>query len=384
MKSEEFSARAPGRLIRIPEGVHAFVPDPLPPSLDFSKALVQLSAHAHQMLGELAGVGRTLPNPHLLIRPFLRREAILSSKIEGTMTTAEELLLFEVSPESPREREDVREVFNYVRALEFGLKRLKDLPVSRRLFCETHKILMDGVRGQEQQPGEFRKIQNYIGRRDQSIEQARFVPPPVQAMNQALDDFEKYLHTPSDLPFLVQLALVHYQFEAIHPFRDGNGRIGRLLIPLLLCERGQLETPLLYLSGYFDRNVQTYADLLLKVSQSAAWSEWIEFFLNAVWHQAKDAMARCFRLLALREEYREKLQRARGSALLLKLIDRLFADPALMIGKAGQQLGVTYRSAQLHVNRLVEAGILREYTGRQRNRIYLAMEIIGISQAEQV
>jgi Fic family protein len=328
-------------------------------------------------------MGRTLPNPHLLIRPFLRREAILSSRIEGTMTTAEELLLFEVSPSDQPRTSDVREVHNYVRALEFGLARLKELPVSLRLIRETHGILLEGVRGQEQQPGEFRGIQNYVGRRDQPIDQARFIPPPMAEMSKALDDFEKYLHAPSDLPFLIQLALVHYQFEAIHPFRDGNGRIGRLMIPLLLCERAHLPTPLLYLSGYFERHVQAYADLLLSVSQKGAWADWINFFLTAVLDQSRDAIARCFRLLALREEYRARLQKARASALVLRLVDQLFANPATNVVRARKQLLVTHRSAQLNIEKLVKAGILREYTGRRRNRIYLAPEIIAISQGEQ-
>ncbi len=383
MRKEDFIDSAPGRLVQTPEGQWAFVPDPLPPKLELDAKTVLLLSEAHEALGQLAGVGQMLPNPHLLIGPFLRREAVLSSRIEGTITTAEELLVFEASPSEEPTTPDVREVANYVKALERGLTRLKELPVCLRLIRETHAQLLEGVRGEARRPGEFRESQNFIGQRGQPVEEARFVPPPVPEMNKALDAFERFLHTPTELPFLIQLALIHYQFETIHPFMDGNGRIGRLLIPLLLCERGNLPQPLLYLSGYFEQNRDAYSDRLLRVSQTGAWSEWVQFFLQGVNDQSKDAVRRSTRLLNLWQQYRDKMQAARSSALLLQLVDELFAFPAVTITYAQRQLGVTYRSAQLNVQKLVDAGILKEQTGRKRKRIFTAPEIVAIIAVEK-
>lgn len=383
MQQADFSEHAPGRFVQSPEGYCTFVPHPLPPKFEFDLQTIRLLSEANRGLGELAGVGQTLPNPHLVIGPFLRREAIFSSRIEGTTATAEELLLFEALPTEEPRTPDAREVANYVKALEYGLQRLKNLPVSLRLIRELHGVLLKGVRGQDRNPGEFRRSQNIIGQRGQRIELARYVPPPVPEMQQGLDEFERFLHTPSDLPFLVQLALIHYQFEAIHPFMDGNGRIGRLLITLLLCERGLLKEPLLYLSAYFDRYRDAYVDHLLHVSQAATWTDWIQFFLQGVAEQSEDAVRRSQKLLALWQNYRGRFQTARSSALLLKLVDALFAYPATWIARARKQLGVTHRSAQLNVEKLVAAGILAERTGRQRNRVYLAPEILAIIEADQ-
>lgn len=384
MKKEDFAENAPGRLTPNLDGQITFAPDPLPPRLDsFDRVTVQLLAEAERRVGELAGVGRMLLNPHLLIGPFLRREAVLSSRIEGTYATAEQLLLYEALPREKPATPDVREVGNYVKALEYGLARLKELPVSQRLIRELHSVLLQGVRGQEHTPGEFRRRQNYIGQRGQAIQDARFVPPPVTEMEKCLDQFERFLHSGSDLPFLVQLALIHYQFEAIHPFLDGNGRLGRLLISLLLSERGVLPQPLLYLSAFFEHNRDAYMDHLLAVSQRGAWIDWIHFFLHGVAEQSADAIRRSQRLLDLRQEYRDRLQAApRTSALALRLVDELFAFPALTARKAKDVLRVTTVSAQRNINKLVEAGILVERTGRARNRVYVASEILSTIEAE--
>lgn len=385
MRPEDFTDESPGKVIRSPEGYWAFVPDPLPPRVDFGSETILLLAEAHEALGTLAGVGQMLPNPHLLIGPFLRREAVLSSRIEGTITTTEELLLFEAMPSVEPERPDTQEVANYVKALEYGLARLRQLPVSLRLIREIHAQLLEGVRGKERRPGEFRRTQNAIGQKGQRVEEARFVPPPATEMNQALDDFEKFLHSSQRTEsVLVDLALIHYQFETIHPFMDGNGRVGRLLIPLILCERGKLAQPLLYLSGYFERNRDLYVDHLLQVSQRGAWSEWINFFLRGVVDQSQDAIRRSRRLLDLWQAYRAKLQTVRASALLLQLVDELFAFPATTIARARDKLGVTYRSAQLNVEKLVKEGILRESGSRRRNRVFIAPEILDVVKAEAV
>lgn len=250
--------------------------------------------------------------------------------------------------------------------------------VTLRLIREMHGKLLERVRGEAQTPGQFRRTQNWIGPQGCTLMNATYVPPPVQEMNQALDSFEKYLHAESSLPRLVRLAMIHYQFEAIHPFLDGNGRIGRLLIALLLCIDRLLPQPLLYLSAYFERNRDEYYRLLLSVSQTGDWEGWIRFFLRAVGTQARDAIGRSDKLLALWQSYRTRMQEARASALLLRLVDELFAYPALTNPGAVKRLGITPRSAQLNIQKLVSAGILREATGRRRNRVYIAPEIIGV------
>jgi Fic family protein len=308
----------------------------LPPALEIDWELANTLSEADRSLSELSGVARTLPNPHVLIAPFVRREAVLSSRIEGTQAGFSDLIFFEAAPSAKPPIEDVKEVANYVSALEHGLARLKDLPVSLRLIREMHERLMHGVRGASMTPGEFRRSQNSIGPPGCTLADAAFVPPPVAEMTQALSDFEKYLHEPPVLPPLVRLALIHYQFEAIHPFVDGNGRIGRLLITLLLCVEGLLPQPLLYLSAFFERHRQEYYRLLMAVSQSGSWTPWIAYFLRGIADQSSDAVKRANLLLSLRQRYREKMQSARSSALLLQMVDDLFSTPALDVSSASK------------------------------------------------
>lgn len=360
------------------------MPQPLPPALEIDWELARTLSEADRSLSELSGVARTLPNPHLLIAPFVRREAVLSSRIEGTQAGFSDLLFFEAAPSARPPIEDVKEVANYVSALEHGLARLKDLPVSLRLIREMHERLMHGVRGDSMTPGEFRRSQNWIGPPGCTLSDATFIPPPVAEMTQALGDFEKYLHAPPVLPPLVRLALIHYQFEAIHPFLDGNGRIGRLLITLLLCVEGLLPQPLLYLSAFFERHRQEYYRLLMAVSQSGAWTDWIRYFLRGIAEQSSDAVKRANLLLNLRQRYREKMQSARSSALLLQMVDDLFSTPALDVSSASKRLNVTPRAAQLNVDKLIKSGILKEATGRRRNRIFVAAEIIDIIEAPEI
>jgi Fic family protein len=289
MDPSSFKESAPGRVIKNFEGQWAFVPDPLPRSLDLSRETALLLSNADQRIRELASVGR---NPRILIGPFLRHEAVLSCRIEGIVATTEDLLLFNVDPTIEAKTPDVREVANYVTAFEYGLHRIKELPISLRLIRELHARLMPGVRG----AGEFRKVQNYVGVEGQRIENARFVPPPVSDLGTVLDHFEKFLGQPNELPFLIELALIHYQFETIHPFIDGNGRIGRLLLSLLLCERGTLPLPLLCLSAYFEKHRNEYVDLLAGVSRNGRWDLWIAFFLRGVVEQCDVAIARATQL----------------------------------------------------------------------------------------
>ncbi|MBI5473065.1 MAG: Fic family protein [Ignavibacteriae bacterium] len=344
---------------------------------------MKLSDAAH-LVGKLHGIAGDLPNPHLLIGPFVRREAVLSSRIEGTQASLSDLVFFEASGESSAEVSDVREVANYVHALEFGLKRLDKLPLSLRLMKEMHSRLMKGVRGETLTPGEFRRSQNWIGPPGCTLTDAVYVPPPVDEMKQSLDAFEKYLHASSNLPPLIRLALIHYQFEAIHPFLDGNGRVGRLLMTLILCSEGLLPQPLLYLSAYFERHRAEYYRHLLAVSQTGAWNAWIEFFLTGVAEQSQDAIQRTQKLLGLWKRYRERLRAVRSSPTMLELVEHLFSSPAISVSQAASRLKVTYPSAQKAIERLVEMNILKEATGRLRNKVYVAREILRVAEAESV
>ncbi|MBE3063452.1 MAG: Fic family protein [Spirochaetes bacterium] len=372
-----------GKLMQTARGYLAYIPNPLEPQIDLSLSIVKELSAADRALSELAGITRTLPNPHFLIGPFLRREAVLSSRIEGTQASFSDLLFFEAARMREKEVPDVHEVSNCVQALEYGLARLSTLPVSLRLMRESHQRLMAGVRGESQTPGEFRRSQNWIGPAGCSLSDATYVPPPVEEMHAALDGFEKYLHTPSEMPSLIRLALVHYQFEAIHPFLDGNGRVGRLLVTLLLCAEKLLPQPLLCLSSYFERYQDDYYRNLLAVSQKGAWEQWIRYFLKAVAIQSRDAIQRIDHLLTLRQEYRTRMQQGRASALLLRLIDELFAFPAITNPAICERMKITPRSAQLNIDKLVDRGMLQEATGRQRNRVYVATEIVDIIERQE-
>ena len=266
------------------------MPNLLPPELSLTWELAGELSAADRDVSELAGIGRTLPNPYLLIRPFMHREAVLSSRIEGTQASLSDLYFFEAASVPPSPQSDVLEVRNYVVALEHGLRRMKDLPVSLRLLREVHEKLMAGVAGEHLTPGGFRRSQSWIGPPGCTLNEATFVPPPVEELMSSLGELEKFCHAPSPLPLLIRLALIHYQFEAIHPFLDGNGRIGRLLLTLLLSSENVLPQPMLYLSAFFERNRDEYYRRLLAVSRDGQWLEWISFFLRGVAEQSRDAV----------------------------------------------------------------------------------------------
>lgn len=382
MDLSQFQVSASGKVVRQPQGYWAFLPAALPPALTFSPALVSALSAADRALGELRGLGGALAKPHLLIRPLARQEAVLSSRIEGTRASLDDLLAYEASQLSFLERDsDVREVHNYVRALEYGLERIHTLPVSLRLIRELHARLMEGVRGDMWTPGEFRRSQNWIGPAGSSLETAPYVPPPVDEMLAALGALENFIHGPSDLPPLIRLGLIHYQFEAIHPFLDGNGRVGRLLIALLLSAWQLLPQPMLYLSAYFERNRQTYYELLLAVSQRAAWDEWLLYFLDGVKQQSLDAVARIQRLQALRVQYQAQFQTRQAPARLLRAVDLLFAQPVLNVRQVEASLEINFTSAQRLIDQLIQAGMLREMTGGRRNRIYRADAVLAILES---
>lgn len=382
MDPSKFQASTSGKVVRQPHGYWAFLPAPLPPALTFSPSLVTALSAADRALGELRGLGGALANPHLLIRPLARREAVLSSRIEGTRASLDDLLAYEATQLSFLEPgSDVREVHNYVRALEYGLERINTLPVSLRLIRELHARLMEGVRGDIWTPGDFRRSQNWIGPAGSTLETALYVPPPVEEMLAALGVLENFIHAPSDLPPLIRLGLIHYQFEAIHPFLDGNGRVGRLLIALLLSAWQLLPQPLLYLSAYFESNRRDYYDLLLAVSQRAAWEEWLLYFLEGIKQQCLDAVDRISRLQALRARYQAKVQTRRAPARLLRVIDLLFAQPVLTARQVESTLEINFPSAQRLIDQLVQAGLLREITGGRRNRVYRADEVLKILES---
>jgi Fic family protein len=380
MDSALFKNSPSGRLVRAIDGYQAFVPNPLPPKLDWSDALVSLTSKADLALGTLSGLGENLPNPHLLIYPFIRKEAVLSSRIEGTRSSLSDLLLFEAT--KAERQSDVKEVQNYVNAIEYGLKRLEELPLSLRLIRELHAILMEGVRGERATPGEFRQSQNWIGPPGSTLDNATFVPPPVPEMKDALDQLEKFLHANTQLPPLIELALVHYQFEVIHPFLDGNGRIGRLLITLFLCQRSILNKPLLYLSAFFERHRAEYYGRLLEVSQRGAWRSWLEFFLQAVVNQSDDAVHRARRLLELQRTYHQTSLAKHLPPTAAELVELIFVKPVLNVRVAQESLKVTYPGAQKAINALEQQGILVEITGGKRNKAYAAKKILDILEEE--
>lgn len=375
MDPELFTSDAFGQLVRTPEGYTAFVPEPPPRGLDLSKEAILLLDEASNGLGILNGIGRRLPNPHLLIAPYLRREAVLSSRIEGTQTTISDLYAAEAGQFNLVESPDVREVANYVAAHAHGLERLDTLPLSLRFIRELHARLMEDVRGHSQQPGRFRTYQNWIGA--QRAEDASYVPPPVVQMKERLNDFEKFLHV-KGLPPLVQAAILHYEFEAIHPFGDGNGRVGRLLIPIFLNARGLLPEPLLYLSAYFERSRRRYYDGLMRVSTHGDWDGWVRYFLEAVRVQAQEAADLADRLLALQSQHRQKLHGRHATANALALSDELFESPIIDASGASEALGVSLPTARSTIRMLEEAEILREITGRNWGRVYRADAIIEL------
>ncbi len=361
-----------GRYITQPTGYRAFMPAPLPPrpALALGGELQGLLSAADRALGRLDGSVLTLPNPDLFVFMYVRKEAVLSSQIEGTQSSLQDLLAAEAQLFEPTLPRDVDEVINYVRAMNHGLARLAELPVSVRLIREIHAKLMHGVRGGRLQPGELRTSQNWIGPPGCTLATATFVPPPHHAVPAALGDLENFLHASDDLPPLVKIALAHVQFETIHPFLDGNGRVGRLLITFLLTERGILHKPVLYLSHYFKQHRQTYYEHLQAVRDQGAWEAWLAFFLRGVIEVAGEAAETARRILQLRERHRAaitaQLGRAAGNGH--KVLESLFDRPIVSVHDVQKLTGTTYAAANSLVSRLVKLGVLSEMTGYARNR----------------
>ncbi len=372
MNADENTQHRAGRYVQQPAGYRAFLPAPLPPKppVDLGGPLRALLSEADYALGRLDGAVLTLPNPDLFVFMYVRKEAVLSSQIEGTQSSLQNLLAAEAHLFDPDAPVDVAEVVNYVKAMNHGLARLAELPVSVRLIREIHGVLMEGVRGGRLTPGELRTSQNWIGPAGCTLREATFVPPPPHEVPQALSDLERFLHSESPLPVLVQVGLAHAQFETIHPFLDGNGRVGRLPIAFLLTERKLLARPVLYLSHYFKRHRAEYYDRLQAVRDTGDWEGWLAFFLRGVTEVSGEATRTAAAILRMREDYRsritERLGRAAGNGH--RVMDKLFDHPIVTVATVRTWLDVTPAGANNLVNRLVDAGLLREITGYARNR----------------
>lgn len=363
-----------GHYVRQPAGYSAFIPTPLPPNpaIRMAGELQVLLSDATLALGRLDGSIQTLPNPELFVLMYVRKEAVLSSQIEGTQSSLEDVLAAEAKILETTVPRDVDEVINYVRAMNHGIARLKQLRVSVRLIRELHERLLTGVRGSHSTPGEVRRSQNWIGSHSALLKDATFVPPPPAEVPRALGDLEKFLHSDSKLPLLVQIGLAHAQFETIHPFLDGNGRIGRLLITFLLCERGVLQKPVLYLSHFFKQHRPEYYERLQETRDNGNWEGWLEFFLLGVREVSVQATETARKILALREDHRnaiaEHLGRAAGNGH--KVLEALYRRPILNVNAIKDITGTSFTAANDLVLRLTRLGILEEITNRRRNRSF--------------
>lgn len=375
MNPRDFRVREAGRTVKAAGGYWAFVPAPLPPKLVYDEELVHLISKADAALSELSGLGRLLPNPHLLIAPWMAREAVLSSRIEGTRASLSDVLIDEVGGQrvGAKPPDDLGEVRNYVVALEHGIQRLPKLPLSLRLVREIHAKLMKGVRGDRATPGEFRRSQNWIGAQGSTPATAAYVPPPVAEMKDCLANWEKFLHERDKMPDLVQCALMHEQFEAIHPFLDGNGRVGRLLITLFLIERGRLSQPLLYLSDYIDEHRTDYYDLLQRVRTHGDWISWLRYFIHGVQATAADAVKRTTHVVELREDFRKKVG---DKPKALALVDQLFTNPYITAARAQQALGVTAPTARSLLDFLVERKLIEKIGTRRWARLFVSRPVL--------
>jgi len=373
MDPKEFTDEKAGRAVKTQEGFYAFVPAPPPELIALDPATELALSQADAALGELSGLGRYLPNPDLLIAPYVKREAVASSRIEGTQADLSDLLLDELSPERANATGDVLEVRNYVAALRVGLDKLKPLPLAGRLVRELHSILMRDVRGEYATPGEFRRSQNWIGPAGTTPATAKYVPPPVEQMHETFKQWEIFVNARGRMPDLVQCALMHEYFEAIHPFIDGNGRVGRLLIPLFLIERGRLSKPLLYLSAFIERHRRDYYDLLNAVRTRGAWLDWVRYFLAGISDSARAAVRQADAVLALRTKLRAKLE---GKHRAQVLLDELFVNPYVTVNRAADRLKVSDTTADKAIKLLASLKVLEETTGRTWGRVWVARPIL--------
>lgn len=369
-----------GTYVKQLPGYKAFIPTPLPPNppLKIDDELAKKLAQASLLIARLDGLAYTLPNTELFISMYVKKEALLSSQIEGTQASLEDIFEFE-SGVKVSNIGDVEEVVNYIKALNHGIQRLKDLPMSLRLVRELHSILLHQTRGQEKTPGEFKRSQNWIGSGGSTLQDAVFVPPPADVSLEAMGDLERYMHDDSSMPDLIKCALIHYQFETIHPFLDGNGRVGRLLITLYLFWKGIVEKPLLYLSYFFKKNRQEYYDRLMMVRNTGNYEQWVSFFLDGVIQTSESAIDNTKKILELHHEHQELLwQRKISSPFAIMLLNRLFYTPIFSISDVETMFDVSYPTASHLIHQFVDAGIVREITGKKRAKRFVYFKYMDI------
>jgi Fic family protein len=379
MDPQQFGTRA-GEVANSRSGAYyAFTPRQLPADIRLDNEIFKLLEEVTLRIGNLNGIGNRLPNPYLLINPFLKKEAVESSRIEGTESSLSDVLMFEAKEEPLKgPRGDLEEVVNFIKATEEGIKRIrKGEALNLSLMLDLHRMLMQGVRGEDKGPGEIRNVQNWIGRHGSTIVEARYVPPEPEKLRSLLDNLFDFLESNNDLPDLVKIGMAHYQFEAIHPFRDGNGRMGRLLIMLFILRRKILDLPLLYISEYFEKYRGTYYDLLLIVSQKGDYEAWLKFFLKAMSVQAEDASMKASGLIGFMEQKSKAVEDSSGMAGL-RIFRNLMSNPYTTISKAARSAEITYPTAERAISKLVGLGIIKPASDKKRNRIFICDAIVKI------
>ncbi|MDR1728318.1 MAG: Fic family protein [Acidobacteriota bacterium] len=356
----------------------SFVPSPLPPNpaIEFDRDAVALLVEANKQIAVLEGASTHIPNVNLFVSMYVRKEALMSSQIEGTQATLEDVLDPMVDENANR---DVADVINYIKAAEYAISRLKELPLCNRLIKETHAVLMSGVRGQEKTPGEFRTSQNWIGGRGSTLKTARYIPPAPQDMTDAMSDLERYINVDDDLDVLIRAALIHYQFETIHPFLDGNGRVGRLLIIIFLMEKKAISTPALYISYFLKKNRVEYYDRMTEVRAKGNYEQWVKFFLQAILESAVDATTTIYKLVALHDRNASEIEKmGRVSGTTATVFRYLEANPIIEIGRTATALAMSYNTAAAAVKRLCDIGVLAQTSGEQRNRIFSYVDYLDL------
>ncbi len=371
-----------GTYYQQPDGHKAFIPKPLPPDpkLHIDEEMLALQSSADLALGRLDGLAMTLPNPDLFVAMYVRKEAVISSQIEGTQASLVDVLEYEAWERGRKSLYDAREVINYIDAMNYGLQRLSNLPLSNRLIREIHEKLVADVRGTEWAPGQFRRRQNWIGLRpDAPINEALFIPPPPDEAQIAMGDLEKYLHGDRRMPILIECGLVHSQFETIHPFLDGNGRLGRLLITFMLCHAEVLRRPLLYLSAYFKKHRAEYYDYLQNVRDKGNWEGWIKFFLRGVWQVADEATETAEQILSMQKFHHELIQeKVPGPANGIRLLELLHMTPVISVSQISDTLDIVYPTANRLVLEFQKLGLLEEITGQSRYRLFAYSPYLGL------
>lgn len=369
-----------GIYVRQPQGYKSFVPTPLPPKppLNLNPEIMKKNEQATLSLAKLDGLAYSLPNLNLFIAMYVRKEALLSSQIEGSQASLEDIFEYESGMEVD-DVNDVEEVINYIKAMDYGVERLETLPMSLRLIKEIHRILLSGARGSNKTPGEFKRSQNWIGSSKSTIKTALFVPPAPKDTLKGMSDFENYLHLNSPYPEIINCGLLHYQFETIHPFLDGNGRVGRLLITLYLYWKGIIEKPILYVSYYFKKHRTAYYDHLTLVRKTGDYEKWTLFFLDGIIEASNSAIESTKQILLLQNKDTELLwQKNISSPLAVKLLNTLFYTPIISINGIAKQFDVSYPTAAQVVNQFVDAGILKEITGQKRLKRFVYTEYMDI------